>query len=512
MSSSWFAHAKHLRPLEWVVVLAVLLSTFLRFWNFSNTLEFLGDQGRDAMIVADIFKKGDPVLIGPVTSTGNMYLGPLYYYFMVPFLWLTYPNPVGPAYAVAALSVLTTALIYVLGKDLVGQKAAAIATVLAATSSIFTQFSRFSWNPNPAPLVGLLFLWFLSKTQHKQPKYWIGVFTCVAILAQLHYVAMLTLVVAGVYWLKDLWTLRHTDNSIKKDFFIGTAIGIAAFCALLSPLLFFDVRHNWINVRSLLDFLKTSQESVVSLPLTQKLLRVAMETHGRSLQLFFEITIGKNRMLNTALLLVVLGSFINLLREKSNKHLIGYQILTVTYVLSVIGLSFYRSSVFDHYIAFFFPATFLIFGVVLEYIGRWRTAAPIGWGVVGIALIYYLSFNLPRMPLRDLGWKVTDMERTSQSIAEHIRPGEKYNIVLLSETKDVYGMNYRYFLSTTANPPLTMEHFGEVETLFIIDEQKIVKDVTALPIYEIVVFPNHTPSEVYTVPGGPKVTILRKSK
>jgi hypothetical protein len=73
-------------------------------------------------------------------------------------------------------------------------------------------------------------------------------------------------------------------------------------------------------------------------------------------------------------------------------------------------------------------------------------------------------------------------------------------------------MNYRYFLTTTSNPPLTMEHFGEVETLFIIDEQQIEKDVTNLPIYEIVVFPNHTPSEVYSVPGGPKITVLRKAQ
>jgi len=512
MSSSWFAKAQQLHPLEWIVIVAVLIAAFFRLWNFTNTLEFLGDQGRDAIIVADIFKKGDPVLIGPVTSTGNMYLGPLYYYFMAPFLWLTYPNPIGPAYAVAILSIVTTAFIYVLGKDLVGKKAAAIATVLAATSSVFTNFSRFSWNPNPAPLFGLLFLWFLAKTQRGQPKYWIGVTVCIAVLAQLHYVAMLTLLVAGVYWLKDLLKWRTTAPEVRKSFLMSTLIGVVLFCAFLSPLLLFDIRHDWINVRSLGEFLNTSQESVSSLPLSQKLGHVAMETHGRSLQLFFEITIGKHRTLNTFLLLVVLATFVKLLHNKKSQYLLGYQILAVTYILSVIGLSFYRSSVFDHYIAFFFPATFLIFGVVLEYIGRFKRFAPIGWGIVAIALVYYIGYNIPRMPLRDLGWKVTDMERTAQSIAERVQPGEKYNIVLLSETKDVYGMNYRYFLTTSANPPLTMEHFGEVETLFIIDEQKIVKDVTALPIYEIVVFPNHTPSDVYSVPGGPEITILRTSK
>jgi len=283
MSSALFAKAKHLRPIEWFIVGIIVVATFLRFWNFTNTLQFLGDQGRDAIVVSDIFKKGDLVLIGPVTSTGNMYLGPLYYYFMVPFLWLTYPSPLGPAYAVAVLSVITTALMYILGKQIVGEKAAAIATLLFATSSVVIGFARFSWNPNPAPLFGLLFLWFLQKTEQKKPKYWIGVAFSVAVLSQLHYVALLTVFVAGVYWLKQLWQLRQGDGKLRKDFAIGTIIGMLVFAASFFPLFFFDLRHNWINVSSLLEFLKSSQDSVAPLPLSQKLWRVAMETHGRSL-------------------------------------------------------------------------------------------------------------------------------------------------------------------------------------------------------------------------------------
>lgn len=506
MPSAWFAKAQKLRPLEWVVIGAVLVAAFLRLWNFPNTLEFLGDQGRDAIIVADIFKKGDIVLIGPVTSTGNMYLGPLYYYFMVPFLWLTYPNPIGPAYAVAFLSILTTALMYVLGKQLVGEKAAALATVLFATSSVVVNFARFSWNPNPAPLFGLLFLWCLHKAQLKQPKYWIGVAACVAVLMQLHYVALLTLPIAGLYWLWQARQWKKTEPDQQRDFIRGTVVGFAIFLLSLSPLILFDLRHDFVNVRALEDFLVSSQDSVAALPLSQKLWHVIKETHGRSLQLFFEITIGKHRNLNTVLLVVVLAALAYLVRQRKSPYQAGYQLLAVTYVISVLGLSFYRSSVFDHYIAFFFPATFLIFGSVLDLIGRWRW----GWGVVGIALLYYWSYNLPIMPLRTIGWKASDMQRTAQTVADRVKPGERYNIVLLSETKDIYGMNYRYFLTTTSTPPLTLEHFGEVETLFIIDEQQIEKDVTSLPIYEIVVFPNHEPSEVYSVPGGPKITVLRK--
>ena len=506
MSSPWLTRAKHFRPIEWVVIVAVILAAFLRLWNFSNTLQFLGDQGRDAIIVAQIFKEKDIVLIGPVTSTGNMYLGPLYYYFMVPFLLLTYPNPIGPAYAVAILSIITTALMYILGKQMIGERAAALATVMFAFSSVVVGFARFSWNPNPAPLFGLLLMWFIWKTEKHKPLFWIGVSACVAVLAQLHYVALLTLPIAGLFWLKQLLQLRELSK-LRKDFLIGTVGAVTVFFISLIPLMAFDYRHEWLNVRSLQKFLETSQEATAGMPLSEKIKQITFETHGRSLQLFFEITIGKQRTLNTFLLVATLGALFYLVRQPKTEHRTGYLILAVTALVSICGLAFYRSSVFDHYIAFFFPTTFFVLAVVLELLGRWRY----GWGMVALMLIGYFGYNLSQMPLKTLGWTVHDMKRTAQTVADRVQPGEKYNIVLLSETKDVYGMNYRYFLTTTPTPPLTMEHFGEVETLFIIDEQKIEKDVTALPIYEIVVFPNHTPAEVYQVPGGPEVTVLRKS-
>lgn len=505
MSSRWLTKAKQLRPIEWIVVGAVVVAAFLRLWNFTNTLQFLGDQGRDAMVVAQIFQERDIVLIGPVTSTGNMYLGPLYYYFMVPFLMMTYPNPIGPAYAVAVLGIVTTALLYVLGKDLVGEKAAAVATVMFALSSVVVGFSRFSWNPNPAPLFGLFFLWCIYKTEKGQPKFWIGVGLCIAVLAQLHYVALLTAFVAVFYWLKQLWQFKK-ESSLRRNFLIGTVGAAAVLFISITPLIAFDYRHDWLNIRSLGKFLETSQEATEGLPAIEKAKKIIFETHGRSLQLFFEITIGKHRTLNTTLLVGLIAAFIYLLRLKKNPYRTGHQILAVTAILSVAGLAFYRSSVFDHYIAFFFPATFLILGTVLALLTRWRLAA----GVSALMLIGYLIYNVQHLPLKNLGWTVNDMQRTATTIADRVEPGEKYNIVLLSETKDVYGMNYRYFLSTTQNPPLKLEHFGEVETLFIIDEQQIEKDVTSLPIYEIVVFPNHTPAEVYQVPGGPKITVLRK--
>jgi len=48
-----------------VLILIVLgIATFLRFYNVANTVQFLGDQGRDALIVSRIFRELDFVFIG----------------------------------------------------------------------------------------------------------------------------------------------------------------------------------------------------------------------------------------------------------------------------------------------------------------------------------------------------------------------------------------------------------------------------------------------------------------
>jgi hypothetical protein len=128
-----------------------------------------------------------------------------------------------------------------------------------------------------------------------------------------------------------------------------------------------------------------------------------------------------------------------------------------------------------------------------------------------IFFVWFADWNWQNMPFKPLSWNVYDIQRTAQTITNRVKSGEKYNIVLLTGTGDIEGQNYRYFLDTTSKPPLPQEEWGQTDTLFIINEDKKLKKVTDSPIYEIVVFPNKNPSEVYTMPSGPDITVLRRS-
>src|SRR3989338_7032675 len=81
----------------------LLLGAFLRLYKIDQYMTFLGDEGRDAIIVRRLLVNFDPILIGPGTSIGNMYLGPIYYYLIAPFLLLANFSPVGPSVFIALL-------------------------------------------------------------------------------------------------------------------------------------------------------------------------------------------------------------------------------------------------------------------------------------------------------------------------------------------------------------------------------------------------------------------------
>ena len=95
-------------PKEAVILITILVvGAFLRLYKIGEYMTFLGDEGRDVIVVRRLLAEGDLILVGPGTSIGNMYLGPLYYYMMAPALFLAGYSPVGPAIQIALLGFAT---------------------------------------------------------------------------------------------------------------------------------------------------------------------------------------------------------------------------------------------------------------------------------------------------------------------------------------------------------------------------------------------------------------------
>jgi 4-amino-4-deoxy-L-arabinose transferase-like glycosyltransferase len=247
-----------------VLFIILLVSAFFRLYKIDAYMTFLGDEGRDVTIVRRIITQLHPPLIGAGTSIGNMYLGPLYYYMMVPPLWIANFSPVGPAVQIALLGVVTVFFIWFIGRTWFGKTAGLVSAVLYAISPTVIIFSRSSWNPNIMPFFSLLSIYSIWKVYESREasrevgRWLITLGISFAFVLQSHYLGLLLAPTLFIFWLLSFLKVRKTDA--KKYFVRNSLIGIGLFLVLMSPLLIFDIRHGGTNFNAITAMVTTNKD------------------------------------------------------------------------------------------------------------------------------------------------------------------------------------------------------------------------------------------------------------
>ena len=211
---------------EFYILLAILLlGAILRLYKIDGYMTFLGDEGRDAIVVRKLLVYGDPILIGPGTSIGNMYLGPLYYYLIAPSLLLANFSPVGPSVFVALLGVITIGFIYLVARQWFGKVAAVVASILYAISPTVIIYSRSSWNPNVMPFFALLCIYVIWKVWQEKKYNWLIVLgISFAFVLNSHYLGLVLALVLGVFWFLTYLKNKNSRKKLLKNSLLGLAI------------------------------------------------------------------------------------------------------------------------------------------------------------------------------------------------------------------------------------------------------------------------------------------------
>lgn len=500
------------------VGIATILGASYRFISLRETMQFLADQGRDVITAYGILH-GDIALVGPSTSVGSMFLGPFYYYFMAPWLALFGNDPIGPTVAVAVIGVLTLPLLYWVGKQLVGTVPAVLAVLAFAVAPVAIEYTRFSWNPNPAPFVMLLLLFAVWKAWKSSARWWLVVAIAWAILIQLHYVALLSLVPAGIFWLADVWrTWRQGTQEAQRGLITWTFAGVCAVLASWVPLVIFDFRFDHLITKGFVDFFD-GDNAGPKISFSQTLSRVFKEQHGRALHAFFEIWGGQDwsnwyRKINTFLLVgyavALVAAFGRWWRSRFQS---GLTLLVITMVTSIMGLAWYEGSVFHHYITYLLPVSYLLTGVVLT-----EVAKRLSWvGVVVSTFLLGYILWLGVLPttlryLKPLGWTVDDFHSTAEIIYETVPQSASYGLTHLSDIRDYRGLSYRYFLLATDHPPVSLENSADADYLVIVAENpREPNEVLGSPVYEVVVYPKGN-YEIMDIPDGPRLYFIERKQ
>lgn len=446
--------------LEAVILVTILLiGAFFRLYKIDQYMTFLGDEGRDVIVVGRLLTDFDPILVGPGTSIGNMYLGPLYYYMMAPALLLANFSPVGPAVMIALLGVATIFFVWYIAREwfptslkLRGASGkihigAIIAAGLYAITPVVIIYSRSSWNPNIMPFFALLTIYSVWQFWEKHKFKWLivsGIST--AFVLQSHYIGLLLVPVIGLFWLLTLKHLRIKKQGIK-EFLSYTLYAAILFLVLMSPLVIFDARHGWRNFEAMKIFFTQRQTTISARPWTAlpKLIPLA-EKVTASLMTAGDKMVGK--LLNGLIVILLTVLVIFRWRKLNSKLQATYFLLLVWLGVAFIGLGVYKQEIYDHYYGFFFAAPFLLIGGLAEsLINKTRF---FGSFVVILITCYLLVVNLRNSPLNYPPNR--QLQRTIEVVkaVTQYSEGEPFNFAVIAERN--YEGAYMYFFEMWGIP------------------------------------------------------------
>lgn len=453
-----------------IVLLAILLlvSVFFRFWQIRDYVVFLGDEGRDMIVMRNIFVGGDIPFLGPSASVGGFYLGPIYYWMAAPFLWLSNYDPVGPAYFVAIVGVLTVLLLFKFLKDTVGIWPAFFASVLYATAPLIVRYSRSSWNPNVLPFFALLMIYFLYFGISKRKfLYFLFAGAAFGICIQLHYLAAILVLVAGL--------IIFSNISFKKWLYVFL-LSLIGMLITFSPFFIFEIKNHFPNFQTIAEFVgrgsNVGYESANLIFLISDIGNIFLKEISRVMETFYT---------KIAFWILAGGSiWVTIRNWKDHQKRLISTVAIIWFLGGLIGLRLYSGQIQNYYFGFMFPAPFLLGGVIFNQLWQKRLLKVVVFAAFGILFFVFLDKSFFRSPPNKL------IDQTSQ-IADLVLEktnGEPYNFALISESNSDHA--YRYFLEVRNRPPTSLEE-EITNQLLVICESKLCEPL-GHPNWEIAGF------------------------
>ncbi len=457
------------------VVSLILIAAFFRLYRIDEYMTFLGDEGRDALVIQKILVNNDFPLLGAPTSVGNMYNGPLYYYMMASAMAIWWMNPVAAAIMVALIGTLTVALIYYLARSWFGKQAAIISATLYAFSPVNIIYSRSSWNPNPAPFFALLGIIGLYKSRKSGNYLWL-VLTggALAFAIQMHLLALILMPIFGVIWLNELREKLKQGKQVK-NFWKGSIFSVIVFLFLMSPIAIFDYKYNYQNFNAFKTFFFGDRATTVNLNPFNTLERIPAIYSNNLINRYIT---GENyylMILVSVLVLIPVAVFLfNLLKKR--KFLWKYFVLSVWLLGGVLGLSLYKQTIYDHYLSFLSPALFLLFGSIVNLINS-IDSKKINQYIRGAFFLIFLILLIVNLQISPLLKSPNRQLQRTQDLAKYIinESGNKpFNFALIANGN--YDAAYQFFLDQYGHKPGQLP-FEKTNQLFVICEDAVCNPV-----------------------------------
>jgi 4-amino-4-deoxy-L-arabinose transferase-like glycosyltransferase len=369
---------------------------------------------------------------------------------------------------VALFGIVTIFLVYYVGKRMFGREVGLVASGLYALSPLIISYSRSSWNPNIVPFFGILlffFLWDVVVNNHWKRLFWIGIILGMGL--QLHYTFLFLMAVVA------LWFLLYGRNLSYVKYYL---FGIVGFFVGFSPFLAFEVRHGFMNIRSIASFVFEGKDTGFSVShFFSSIIDVYFRLFGRLiLRIPEKGALGnlpfmeKTLLIDSTWILALFGiafflglflwkkqffKLLSLETKRKDQFFYGVKLIVLWILIILSFFGFYKKAIYDYYFGMMYFIPFFITGLLYKTVHEkgkiWRCFGMI---LVGILVIHNWEGRPFRFtPNNQLG----QVERISREVIEKT-DGKPFNFALITGGNSDHA--YRYFFELWKRTPVTIEN------------------------------------------------------
>ena len=362
------------------LLIAISLAFLVRVLNLHRFLGFYFDQGRDALIIWNFLKDGKFFLIGPTIGptmgVGDVPRGPWYLWLLIPFYWLGKGNPVFPAWFLSFSVVSAILILYFLCLKIGGKYLAFLSLIISGFSFSLILSSHWLSNPTLMYLLSVLFLWSLFGIIEKKEKYfWLSGFLSGMSMhfggaADMFY-PLIAFLIAFI-WSRKI--LNFKNILFFWAFYVFTFL----------PQVIFDIRHNGVIRKGLMQFLSSSRSFDLSF------WEVLSSRIYLYLDTFSEVVWGEKSLLFilffVLLLLFVLFEF----REiKKNKYFLTVLMSIAVPLLGMLFLRGDKGVIYGYYFTGFYLYFVIFFSFLLLQLSKFKR----GYLIIVLFILIFLGRN-----------------------------------------------------------------------------------------------------------------------
>lgn len=326
----------------WILFLIVLLvGLYLRFYRIESALNFGWDQARDSWITRDLLM-GKFTLIGPRTGIGHFHIGALYFYLLAPFYYVSNLDPAGANFLNIILNIVNFILIFITTKKIFNNYSAIFAISIYATNSYIIGINQVPWNVTLMPGVAALIFYSITKIYKNEYK-WFYVLACLSgLYFHLHFTAIFLpfIIIFSLVFIKDkLKALRYALFSLP------------VYLVWFIPNLIYELRNHYSNTSLFGNFLNNYflgfhfRFFLHRLP--DAFLQMAMILNFPE---FFYL-----RFIIPLIFLIII-----LVKRKDNKNLLFGYLISLWFVIPVVGFTFYSGPISEYYYLYDVPMVLYI--------------------------------------------------------------------------------------------------------------------------------------------------------